>query len=94
MICFREEFIGYDIWIFKMYFKLYFRNEKKVELKNEINRLSVSSKEHRQQVLRAKFSWLKTKEEVLQFQKDYSLVDTIYVLQLANDFYLKNNLKK
>jgi hypothetical protein len=70
-------------------FYLPVRNKRKTELKEEIERIKNESKHNRQYTLRAKFSWLKTWEEVKQFQKDYSILDKDLVDALVLKFIPK-----
>ena len=44
------------------------------------------SDQQKRQTLSAKFSWLKTTEEVKQFEKDYSVVDRKLVADLVSGF--------
>lgn len=44
------------------------------------------SEQNRLQSLTAKFSWLKTREQVMQFEKDYLVVDREIVERLVRDF--------
>lgn len=63
------------------------KNKKKVEKQEEINRMiDTYSQQNNLQFLSAKFSWLKTWEEVKQFEKDYSVVDRKIVERLVAGF--------
>lgn len=62
------------------------RNRRKIELRDEIERLMDPKNPNRRQTLNAKFSWLKTWEEVWQFEKDYSIVDKKLVKELVSKF--------
>lgn len=62
------------------------RNVEKTETREEVLRLVGTNQQNRAQSLHAKFSWLKTVEEVQQFEKDYSIVDERLVSNLVNDF--------
>jgi len=62
------------------------RNSKKIETNEKVRDLINKSYQGRRQVLHATFSWLKTTEEVEQFQKDYLIVDEKLVTQLVRDF--------
>ena len=66
------------------------KNKKKVELKEDIERLLNKNNPNVKYTLNAKFSWLKTWEEVKQFQKDYSVVDKVLVDKLVAGFKPKN----
>jgi hypothetical protein len=70
-------------------FYLPIRNQRKTELKEEIERIKNESKQNRQYTLRAKFSWLKTLEQVKRFQKDYSILDKDLVDALVSEFIPK-----
>lgn len=63
-----------------------FRNSRKVEVKENIKHMLKQSDQSRHQILGAKFSWLKTIEEVNQFVKDYRSVDTVFVDKLVKRF--------
>lgn len=65
------------------------KNREKAELKDEIQQLMAYNEHHRRQTLNAKFSWLKTWEEVWQFEKDYSIVDSEYIKKLVSNFIPK-----
>ena len=63
------------------------RNKRKTELEEEVNRMiSKYSHQAKLQSLSAMFSWLKTWEEVRQFEKDYSVVDRKIVENLVANF--------
>lgn len=91
--------LGYNIMLWKkindnsssgksiMYIPI--KNAKKVELQEEIHRLISSSEQNRLQTLSAKFSWLKTIEQVKQFEKDYSVADRKIVENLVSNFFKK-----
>ena len=66
-----------------------FRNKRKIEVKEEIESMVKGSQQSRRQTLNAKFSWLKTIEEVNQFSKEYRKVDREFVDKLVNEFYVK-----
>ena len=61
------------------------RNRRKIELKEEVERL-IKDRTNTPYTLRAKFSWLKTWEEVKQFERDYSIVDAEIVNELVSKF--------
>lgn len=62
------------------------RNADKVETRENVLHLISTNPQNRRQTLHAKFSWLKTIEEVQQFKKDYSIVDENLVNKLVNEF--------
>lgn len=63
------------------------RNKKKTELGEEVNMMiSKYSQQRKLQYLSAMFSWLKTWEQVRQFEKDYSVVDRKIVEKLVANF--------
>ena len=64
------------------------KNRRKVELSEEVSRL-ISDSTNRNYTLNAKFSWLKTWEQVRQFEKDYSVVDRKIVERLVANFVPK-----
>lgn len=71
--------------IYSIYFKI--RDKKKVETQEEVIRMIAKySDQQKRQTLSAKFSWLKTTEEVKQFEKDYSVVDRKLVADLVSGF--------
>lgn len=71
--------------IYSIYFKI--RDKKKVETHEEVLRMIAKySDQQKRQTLTAKFSWLKTIEEVKQFEKDYSAVDRKLVADLVSGF--------
>jgi hypothetical protein len=83
----NKTLIGYDVWVQKVYFRIPIRNKHKTELNEEINRMITKyDNQSNHQTLYAKFSWLKTLEEVSQFEKDYSVVDRKIVEELVSNF--------
>ena len=64
------------------------KNRRKVELSEEVSRL-ISDSTNRNYTLNAKFSWLKTWEQVRRFEKDYSVVDRKIVERLVANFVPK-----
>ena len=63
------------------------KNKKKTETREEVNRMIATySQQNKLQSLTATFSWLKTWEEVRQFEKDYSVVDRKIVENLVSNF--------
>lgn len=82
--------MGYDVWVQNVYFRIPVRNKRKTELSEEVSRMIVEgSQQNKYQRLSAKFSWLKTWEEVRQFEKDYSVVDRKIVERLVASFVPK-----
>jgi predicted membrane protein len=69
--------------------KIPIRNENKVKLQEEIDRLMQEDAFTKRNRLKAKFSWIKTWEEARQFKKDYSVVDRKYVEELVSNFKSK-----
>ena len=70
---------------FSIYFKI--RDKRKIETREEVCRMIAKySEKQKRQTLSAKFSWLKTIEEVKQFEKDYSVVDSKLVSELVSGF--------
>lgn len=65
------------------------RNRRKIELREEILRLMNPKNPNTRYTLNAMFSWLKTWEEVRQFEKDYSVVDSAFVQHLVSKFVPK-----
>lgn len=73
-------------------FKIPIRNEPKTRLKEEIETMiSEVPESNKRQRLGAKFSWLKTLDEVNQFERNYTIVDRIYVEKLVREWKQKNN---
>lgn len=66
------------------------KNKKKVEKQEDIERMTKYSYQKKQQTLSAKFSWLKTWDEVEEFKKDYTIVDKNIVESLVANFSVKN----
>lgn len=67
------------------------RNRHKTELREDIERLMGLENSTKINTLIAKFSWLKTWDDVGQFEKDYSIVDPDYVKKLVSNFTPKLN---
>lgn len=81
----NRNFEYYTHSIFSFYIPI--RNKKKTELAEEVQRMiSQYSEQGKRQTLTAKFSWLKTWEQVRQFEKDYSVVDRKIVENLVTNF--------
>jgi len=66
------------------------KNKKKVELKEDIERLLDKKNPNVKYTLRARFSWLKTWKDVKQFEKDFSVVDKEFVEELVANFKPKD----
>jgi hypothetical protein len=66
------------------------RNKEKIVKQEEITTLLTYDKQKVLQYLSAKFSWLKTLEEVRQFEKDYTVVDRKIVEKLVANFVPKD----
>lgn len=87
---FNKTLIGYDIWIHNFYFRIPIRNKRKTELSEDVNiMIAKESQQYKLQALSTKFSWLKTWEQVRQFEKDYSVVDKKIVERLVASFVPK-----
>ena len=66
------------------------KNKKKVEKEEEINRMIATySHQNKLQTLSVKFSWLKTWDEVRNFEKDFMVVDRKIVTNLVTNFVPK-----
>jgi hypothetical protein len=86
----NKTLMGYDVWVQKFYFRIPIRNKRKTELSEEVNRMIATySQQDKLQRLSAMFSWLKTWEQVRQFEKDYSVVDRKIVERLVTNFVPK-----
>ena len=86
----NKTLLGYDVWVQKFYFRIPIRNKRKTELCEEVNRMIAKyDNQSKLQTLSAKFSWLKTWEQVRQFEKDYSVVDRKIVERLVTNFVPK-----
>lgn len=64
------------------------KKRRKVELSEEVSRL-ISDSTNRNYTLNAKFSWLKTWDEVRNFEKDFMVVDRKIVANLVANFVPK-----
>ena len=62
------------------------RNERKTNLKENVDRMLSYNKRSRRQTLNAFFSMITTIEDAEQFKKDYSIVDMAFVHELVNGF--------
>lgn len=100
MTFFDKTIVGYRLSLWKRInensssykYALYFpiRNRKKTETQEEVRRMiSTYSQQNKLQSLAAKFSWLKTWNEVRQFEKDYSVVNEEIVSNLVSKFVPK-----
>ncbi len=96
----KKTFLGYRVILWKRIsthsssgifaFFIPVKNKRKTILSEEVEDLKTSI--NKRYTLHAIFSWLKTIEQVNQFQKDYSEVDKNIVDNLVFDFKLKHNL--
>lgn len=87
IIVYKKTDFGGANSVFSIYIPV--RNRRKVELKESIERLLKENPTNRNYSLRAMFSWLKTLEEVKQFEKNYSIVDKELVAKLVSGFIEK-----
>ena len=86
----NKTLLGYDVWVQKIYFRIPIRNKRKTKLNEEVNiMITKYDNQGKLQSLTAKFSWLKTWEQVRQFEKDYNVVDRKIVEKLVTNFVLK-----
>jgi hypothetical protein len=86
----NKTLMGYDVWVQKVYFRIPIRNKRKTELSEEVHiMIAKYDNQSKFQTLSAKFSWLKTWEQVRQFEKDYSVVDRKIVERLVAGFVPK-----
>lgn len=87
---FSNTLTGYIIWINKFYFRVPVRNKRKTELSEEVQMMIAKyDNQAKLQRLSAIFSWLKTWDEVRQFEKDYEVVDRKIVANLVANFIEK-----
>ncbi len=87
----NKTLVGYNLWINKKLIRIPIRNKRKLELQEEVlMMIGTYSYQAKLQRLTAAFSWLKTWEEVRQFEKDYSVVDRKIVANLVSNFKPKN----
>lgn len=92
--------ISYKIYLWKrineysskcvLHLKIPIKNGKKAKLEEEILNMITQSEQSKRQKLGAMFSWLKTIEEVKDFERNYSVVDEKFVKRLVDDFKAKN----
>ena len=88
---FNNTLLGYSFnYKGKRYAYLPIRPARKTKVKEEVGRMMKANNQSKHQILGAKFSWLKTIEDVMQFKKDYEIVDPKKVNDLVNEFKLKN----
>ena len=66
------------------------RNKRKIEIQEEVQRL-INDTTNQRYNLNAKFSWLKTMDEVLEFERNYSVVNKEFVDELVEGFKRKHN---
>jgi hypothetical protein len=86
----NKKLLGYDVWVQGFYFRIPIRNKKKTELSEDVNHMIVKcSNKSKLQKLSSIFSWLKTWDEVKQFERDYSVVDRKIVEKLVTNFVPK-----
>lgn len=86
----NKTLLGYDVWVQKLHFRIPIRNKRKTELSEEVTMMIAKySHQDKLQTLTAKFSWLKTWEQVRQFEEDYSVVDRRIVEGLVANFVPK-----
>ncbi len=69
------------------------RNRRKTELFEEVQWL-IADATNRRYTLNAKFSWLKTWEQVREFERDYSIVDRKQVEELVREFKQNKQYEK
>lgn len=91
----NQTLTGYDVWVHNFHFRIPIRNKRKTEVSEEVERIiALDSHQNKIQVLSAKFFWLKTWDEVRQFEKDYSVVDRKIVERLVAGFVPRQTEKK
>lgn len=84
---FGSELVGYCFYYKgNQFFYLPIKNERKTQIKYDVNRMIEGTEQSKRQILDAMFSWLKTKDEVEQFRKDYCVVDSVLVNKMVDDF--------
>jgi hypothetical protein len=97
---FDETLVGYRLVLSKRLsdyssssvyqFYLPIKDKRKTEMTEEANRMIAKySQQNKLQSLTAKFSWLKTWDEVKEFQKYYTVVDRRIVENLVSNFLPK-----
>ena len=85
--------VGYKFYYKnKQYFYFPIKNQRKEEIKHDVDRLINSDQQKKRQALGAMFSWLKTISDVEQFEKDYAIIDREIVDRLIAEFKSKNNI--
>jgi len=85
----NKTLLGYNVWVNKYYFRIPIRNKRKTELKEDIQLMITGNQQSKNQRLSAIFSWLRTWDQVKQFEKDYSIVDKKIVERLVTNFVPK-----
>lgn len=84
---YERTLLGYDVWVQKFHFRIPIRHKHKTEVREEVRKMiSEENQQNRIQKLSAMFSWLRTWEQVYQFEKDYSVVDRKFVEKLISNF--------
>ncbi len=87
----NKTLVAYNLWINKKLIRIPIRNKRKIELQEEVlMMIGFYSDQAKLQRLTARFSMLKTWEQVRQFEKDYSVVDRKIVANLVANFKPKN----
>lgn len=74
----------------KGFFYIPIKNQRKTELREDVQHMINCDTQSKTQKLHAIFSWLKTVEEVEQFKKDYEVVDRRLVHTLVREFKIKD----
>jgi hypothetical protein len=74
---------------FKFHFYIPIRNNKKIELAEEVEYLKTLSLQSKMQILKAKINLCKKQREVRSFAKNYMQVDSDIVKKLVNEFTRK-----
>ena len=75
---------------FQFHFYIPIRNNKKIELAEEVEYLKTLSLQSKMQILKAKVNLCKKQREVRRFAKNYMQVDTEIVNKLVQGFSLKS----
>lgn len=65
------------------------KNYYKCKVKDNLYNLMKPNNSNKDNTLRAMFSWIKTKEDAVQFQKDYSIVNKELVKYLVSKLQVK-----
>lgn len=83
----NKTLLGYNIRVQNVTFRIPIRNKEKTELREEVERMIAEyDYQSKLQALSAKFSWLKTYDEVKKFERDYTVVDEKIVRNLVRNF--------